>query len=194
MSPARARARLFVALPLGAELGVLVAARCAGALEGTPFRLARGEGLHLTLFFLGSAGREELPALVAALGTELAGLAAPTLRLGRTGAFPGASQARVLWVGVEECAPLGRLGACRRAVLNGLARAGVDTHSEEGRAFRPHVTVARPRGRARLPEAFGALALGLDWNPDGVELFESQPGPDGSRYLCLEHFPFSVGE
>ena len=192
MNAARESARAFVALPLGAELGAAVAARCATALESAPFRLARGEGLHLTLFFLGSVGRQDLPGLAAALGASLAGLAAPSLGLGGTGAFPSASNARVLWIGVEERGGPGRLEACRRAVLDGLTRAGVDTRAEEDRPFRPHVTVAR--GRARLPAAFGALVLGLDWNPEGVELLESEVGPGGSRYACLERFPFPSEE
>lgn len=194
MNAARGSARAFVALPLGAELDAVVAARCASALDGAPFRLARGEGLHLTLFFLGSVGREDLPGLAGALRAARAGLPAPALGLGGTGAFPSASNARVLWIGVEERGGLGRLEACRYAVLDGLARAGVDTRLEKDRAFRPHVTVARSRGRARLPAAFGALAFGLDWKPEGVELLESEVGPGGSRYACLERFPFSSEE
>ena len=79
-------------------------------------------------------------------------------------------------------------------MLSGLGVAGVDTRAEEDRPFRPHVTVARARGRARLPAAFGALVLGLDWNPEGVELLESEVGPGGSRYACLERFPFPLEE
>ena len=194
MKEARGSARAFVALPLGAELGAALAARCAPALERAPFRASRGEGLHLTLFFLGDVGREDLPGLIGTLRAALAGLEAPALELATTGAFPNASNARVLWIGVEELGGHGRLAACRRAVLDGLARAGVDTSSEEGRAFRPHVTVARSRGRARLPAAFGALALRLAWNPRAVELLESEPGPGCSRYTCLERFAFSPGE
>lgn len=194
MSAARERARVFVALPLGAELGARVAARCAAVLPGRGFRLARGEGLHLTLFFLGDVERGRLAELAAPLWAELASQPALALRLQGTGAFPGAARARVLWVGVEERAQPGRLADCRRAVLRGLARAGVDTRAEEERSFQPHVTVARPRGRARLPAEFGSLGLALDWDPLGVELLESRLGPQGSRYECLERFPFSQGE
>lgn len=194
MSPARASARVFVALPLGAELGALVATRCAAVLDQRAFRLARGEGLHLTFFFLGDVERGDLAGLTAVLRAELEGLAPPALRLGGSGAFPSPSHARVLWIGVEERAHAGRLGTCRRAVLEGLARVGVDTCTEQGRDFRPHVTVARPRGRAHLSAAFGALALGLDWDPGAVELLESHPGSGGSRYGCLERFPFSKEE
>lgn len=198
MTPASAGARSFVALPLGAALGARVAERMsermAQVLDAKAFRLARGEGLHLTLFFLGQVERERLVAIEAALREALAGAAAPVLRLTGAGAFPDPRRARVLWIGVEERAHLGRLEACRRAVLGGLAHAGIDTREEELRPFRPHVTVARPRGGGRVPREFGALAFGLDWDPPGVELLESHPGPGGSRYECLERFPFAGGE
>lgn len=194
MSAARSGARVFVGLSLGAELGPRLAARCAAVLPARGFRLARGEGLHLTLFFLGEVGRGALAGIAAALRSELASQPALALRLDGTGAFPGPTRARVLWVGVEERAHPGRLAACRLAVLEGLARAGIDTHEERERSFQPHVTVARPRAHARLPAEFGGLALALDWDPDGVELLESRLGPEGSRYECLERFPFSQGE
>lgn len=194
MNAPRERARSFVALPLGAALGAALAARCVAVLEGRAFRPARAEGLHLTLYFLGDVARERLALLAAELRAALAGLPAPALRLSGAGAFPGPKRPRVLWVGVEERAHAGRLERCRLAVLAGLARAGVDTQAEAERAFRPHVTVARPRGYQRLPARFTGLALDLAWNPSGVELLESSPGPTGSRYECRAAFPFTREE
>jgi 2'-5' RNA ligase len=191
VSVARERARTFVALPLGTELGAELATRCAAVLDGRAFRTARAEGLHLTLYFLGDIARERLAELAAELRASLAGQTAPALRLRGTGAFPAPKRPRVLWVGVEERAHPGRLESCRQAVLAGLAGAGVDTRAEAERAFRPHVTVARPRGRERLPAEFSALALALDWDPVGVELLESCSGPSGSRYERLASFPFT---
>lgn len=191
MSAAPERARTFVALPLGAELGAEVAARCAATLDANAFRPAGGEELHLTLYFLGAVERERLATLAAALRVALARQTAPALRLSGTGAFPSLARVRVLWVGVEERAFLGRLAACRQAVLGGLAGAGVDTRREEQQAFRPHVSVARPRGRRGPARKFGALSIGLDWSPEGVELLESCRGSPGSRYACLERFPFA---
>ena len=189
MSAARERARTFVALPLGPQLGSIVAARCAPLLDEQRFRRPRAEGLHLTLHFLGDVAREALHPLAASLRSSLAGVLAPALRLRGAGAFPDARDARVLWVGVEERAHPGRLAACRHAVLEGLSRAGIDTREEAERVFHAHVTVGRPRGRTRMPAEFAALELALGWDPVGVELLESYMGHDGSRYACLEHFP-----
>src|SRR6185503_19698799 len=133
VSAARERARTFVALPLGPQLGSIVAARCAPLLDEQRFRRPRAEGLHLTLHFLGDVAREALHPLAASLRSSLAGVLAPALRLRGAGAFPDARDARVLWVGVEERAHPGRLAACRHAVLEGLSRAGIDTREEAER-------------------------------------------------------------
>lgn len=185
MNAARAGARTFVALALGAELGPRVAARVEWALAGADFRLPEGSGLHLTLAFLGEVARARLGPFVEELARALAGAAAPELRLVATGAFPSFARARVLWAGIEERGAPGRLAACRAAVLAGLARAGFEGELER---FTPHVTVARPRGRARVPEAFAELHFGLDWDPAEVALFESRRDPAGSRYEVLARF------
>jgi 2'-5' RNA ligase len=201
VNEARAEARTFVSLGLGAELGAEVAAEVESVLGRADFRLSGAAGLHLTLAFLGGVERARLPALAAALAAELAGLAGPQLSLSGSGAFPSLARPRVLWVGVEERAAPGRLAACRAAVLAGLARAGLaELGAERGvpaegvtpHVFTPHVTVARPRGaRSRVPEAFAALALAQAWTPAAVELCESTFGrPADRRYEVLARFPF----
>lgn len=181
-----ATARTFVGLPLGAELGEAVAARVAAVLPRADWRLARAAGLHATLAFLGPVVRERLDGLCAGLSAALDGLHAPSLRLGATGAFPGLARPRVLWVGAEERGGAGTLECCRTAVVRALVAGGIDLGEELLRPFRPHVTVARPRGaRARVPEAFRALALELDWEPAEVVLYESVPAAGGSRYEAL---------
>lgn len=190
MTTARPRARTFVALALGAELGARVAAEVAAVLA-RDFRLTHGPGLHLTLAFLGDVERERIGVLAEAFARHAGALAPPQLRLTGTGAFPTLARARVLWVGVEERTGAGRLEACRAAVLAALAQAGFEGVGEEHEGFTPHVTVARPRGaRARVPPAFGALRLGLAWDPAALELFESHMGPGGSRYESLARLPF----
>jgi len=193
VSPARDRARVFVALELGAELGAHVAAEVERVLGRGEFRLPAGAGLHLTLVFVGDVERAQLAALARALGEVLVGLVAPELRLSGTGGFPSFARSRVLWVGVEERAAAGRLAACRTAVLAGLARAGLAPMGEGHEGFTPHVTVARPRGaRSRVPGAFGALRFERDWSPAAVALVESVLGrPEDRRYQALERFPFS---
>lgn len=192
MSAARERARCFVALGLGAELGARVADEVARVLGPAEFRRVEGAGLHATLAFLGEVERARLRGLAGALGPAMVHFPAPALRLTGGGAFPDPRRPRVLWIGVAERAAPGRLLACRAAVLAGLAEAGFSGVGEEHAAFTPHVSVARPRGaRGGVPEAFAALELGLDWDPDAVTLYESRLDPAGSRYEAVARFPFS---
>lgn len=187
------RARVFVGLPLGPELGARAGEGVAAALPTSAWRLARPAGLHATLAFLGAVERARLEPAFARLAKALAGLAAPRLRLGTAGAFPGFTRPRVLWIGATERDEPGRLAACRRVVGEALQAGGFDLGDELTRPFRPHVTVARPRGgRTSVPEAFRALALGLDWDPVAVVLFESRPAPGGSLYEPLATWPFAV--
>ncbi len=169
------------------------------------FRLPRAEGLHLTLYFLGAVERGRLSRVEAGLRLFLEGVPRPRLRLARSGAFPAKGRERVLWLGVEEREPLGRLAACRGAVLAALKQAGFDTSADEREPFHPHVTVARPRARrVRVPGEFYELALEEDWDPFEVALLESSVGPGGpggqggqgqgpARYRDLARFSLRDG-
>ena len=187
------RARVFVGLPLGEEVGTVVGERVAATLPSSAWRLARPAGLHATLVFLGDVERALLEVLRVRLASELAGLAAPRLRLGTAGAFPGFSRPRVLWIGAEERDAADHLAECRRAVVEALQARGIELGEELARPFRPHVTVARPRGaRANVPDAFRALDFALDWDPASVVLFESRPAAGGSQYEPLGTWPLEV--
>ena len=187
---ARGAARVFVGLPLGAELGARVADAVAPALATARMRVPRAEGLHLTLAFLGDVARERLDGIAEALGSALAGAAAPRLVVAGTGAFPDRRRARVLWVGVEERAAPGRLAACRTAALAGLATVGLSVERAD-EPFRAHVTVARPRvGAGPVPAEFLAVTLGLAWDPPAVVLFESVRSEGANRYEPRARFAF----
>lgn len=185
-----ARARVFVGLELPAERALPLAAAAATALPAQAFRLARAEGLHLTLVFLGDVPRAHLAALARALEEALAPLPAPALELGGPGAFPDLRAARVLWVGLAELVP-GRLAAARAAALDACARVGLALDAAERERFHPHVTVARPRrpGTAVPPE-FLALTPAGRFTPAAATLFESRREPGAQRYLALARAGF----
>lgn len=114
----------------------------APALRWTP-----SERLHLTLKFLGN-----MPdAAVAPLGAALRGVAGAhssvPLVIRGAGAFPTLRRPNVVWAGVE---PATRLELLQHDVEVALAALGVPV---EGRAFRPHVTLARVREPMAREEA-----------------------------------------
>src|SRR6266705_2138509 len=124
---------------------------------GLPVKWVRGEGLHLTLKFLGDVADEREPELAAALTRAAAGAHGLALALGGFGVFPDFRRPRVVWVGI---APEPGLEILQHRVEREFAPLGFPT---EARAFRPHVTLgrtsrdARPAALTGLEEALGRL-------------------------------------
>jgi len=181
MDPAGGRFFLGLALASGDREPLARAVRRAlgGDDAGRRYRLARAEGLHLTLYFLGALPEETRARLAAGL-PGLADAPAPRLELEGTGAFPDESRARVLWVGVRG--ELERLATLHGRVLELVERVGLDTSGERARGYRPHVTVARPRRPGPVPADFRALAPRGGLPGDELRLFESLRGEGAARY------------
>ena len=181
--------RVFEALPVLGDEAARWMERARAALgPDTNARLARADGLHLTLFFLGDVEEERLPAIWDAVREATRGCAAPRCTVDHTGAFPRFERPRVLWLGLrEEPGMEGRLEHLWRAVLGAVERAGFALERECERGFQPHVTVARLRAGAR-PRigAFASLALAGRFRARDLALMESLRGPGAARYSVLE--------
>ncbi|HUR87259.1 MAG TPA: RNA 2',3'-cyclic phosphodiesterase [Solirubrobacteraceae bacterium] len=170
--------RLFVALALPA---LVRGALAAWAVEAAPAAMRRvpAENLHVTLAFLGSLAEED----AAAVARVLAEVARPVGALAVDGALwlpprrPG-----VLSVALRGRPALGELHADLVAAL-----AGTIGFEPERRALRPHVTVARARGRERVrPVALEPEPPPLEFEAEGLVLLRSHTGgPGGSRYEAL---------
>lgn len=179
--------RLFLALDLPPALREALGSfqqelsrRAAG------WRWMRAEGLHLTLRFLGevreaAVGRQaEVWRAVAARGRPI------HVAFRGIGVFPNERSPRVLWVGVAEEPPEGRLEALAADFEEAAASLGFPRDS---RPFRPHLTVARASGRERpvVPDAGPIGDLGRA-RFEKVVLFRSVLGPDGASYTRLRVF------
>ena len=124
---------------------------------------------HLTLGFYGNDANAAERADF--LDGQLAGVAAPTMRLAGSGTFPG-----VLWVGVQP------ITAADRQALRVLAGA-----AGAARTFRAHVTVARWRLDQPGPWLAAQLAgyRGPTWTARRVDLVRS----DGGEYTTVHSVP-----
>ena len=136
------RVRCFVAVELPAEarrcIGGLVAGLREAGVRG--LRPVNPDGVHLTLKFLGDVSTSTVGDVAAALEGAAAGARPFDLELRGVGGFPDLRRPRVLWVGVG-----GDLEALQRlyeSVESALAPLGFPP---EGRAFTPHLTLARLR-------------------------------------------------
>ncbi len=190
MASADERVRCFVAIELPAEARRCIAGLVAGLREAgvRGLRPVNPEGVHLTLKFLGDVPMSTVDTIAAAVEGAAADACAFDLELRGVGGFPDMRRPRVLWVGVG-----GDLEALQRlysAVEGALAPLGFPP---EGRAFTPHLTLARlrdgtsPEERARA----GAVLASLAWEEGaavpvgGVSLMRSTLRPGGAVYARL---------
>jgi 2'-5' RNA ligase len=195
--------RLFVAVPLGedalravTDLVVELQAdsterRAAASPSGrrAGIRWVRPEGTHVTLRFLGPTPSWLVDDARAAIEEAAQSFGPFAVRLAGAGAFPRLSAPRVLWLGIGEGAD--RLAEIAGSLQAELARAGWEP---EGRPFSAHLTLARcddvtvagPIAEALVRRAAG---LRVGWTADRVVLYESHPGPGGSRYEVVADVP-----
>ena len=171
--------RLFLAIPLDPDLArKLASVAVRFEAECGPMEPHMADDLHLTLSFLGEIEDRDVDGVIRSANEEFRGLWAPELELtGSLDLLPSpAPDPRALAALVRETEGAGRLGALRnRAQQVGLSRRCPGHRGDRRREFRPHVTLARLRGRPPAP--FEGLDSGIErsWPGSEVVLFESRP-------------------
>jgi 2'-5' RNA ligase len=182
--------RLFVAIALVPEAAAALAGvQALLSAAGPELRWSAPQSWHVTLQFLGNANDEQL----ACLQTQLHGVRGTSVPI-QIESLDFFDRAGVFHAGVALTAELlalqQRITAATR--ICGLV--------PEDRAYHPHITLARTKGRA------GASALAplkkalqrtrLDLKAEFVarefRLYESIPGMDSSRYEVRAEFPLAM--
>lgn len=172
--------RLFVAIrPPHRVRGQLLA--LMGGVSGA--RWQSDEQLHLTLRFIGEVDRHAADDIAAVL----ASIHHPPfeIALSGMGSFDRRGQPTALWAGVTPHAPLKLL---HNKVDQACARAGL---APEGRAYHPHITLARLNrgsGPVAEAEAAGARLSSAPFPVDSFGLFESSLTPEGAHYTMVARY------
>lgn len=178
--------RLFIAIALTGEAAAAVDRLVENlARHSADLRWSRPEDRHVTLQFLGKAAPEQ----AACVSEALAAVRSPQfpVRIADLGFF---MRAGVFWAGVEAGA---QLIALQRQVTEATRRCGF---REEERPYRPHITLARRRGRSG-GEALSVLEKSVERGKIRVAeefltrefaLYESFPEQEGSRYEVRARF------
>jgi 2'-5' RNA ligase len=183
MSYSLAMHRLFVAIRPPEHIRDLL----IDAMDDSPdFRWQDDEQLHLTLRFIGEVDRPVAEDLAGAL----AGIRADrfSLRMNGVGRFEQRNSG-ALWAGVEPKEPVAALAA---KVERACQQAGLEP---EHRAFHPHITLARWKGRrSREVADFLERKRDLSSEPfevDGFILFESRLSRHGAHYEEAARYPLT---
>jgi RNA 2',3'-cyclic 3'-phosphodiesterase len=180
--------RLFVAIaPPAAALDELDA--LAGPLRARrrDLRWTSRDAWHVTLAFLGQVEEPAAVRLMPRLERAARRHHALRLAFSGAGAFPSPARASVLWSGL--CGDRGALARLAGSVAAAASRAGAPP-PDQGRRFRPHLTLARCRMPADVTELVAALAgyQGQPWTADRVHLIRSHLGA-APRYVTLASWP-----
>ena len=180
--------RLFVALRPPPD----IRRRLTDPMGGVPrARWQDDEQLHVTIRYIGEVDRPMAEDVALALGQVHA--VSPRVTLAGVGAFDKKGRVDALWAGI---APHDALARLHKKVDQALVRLGL---APEGRAYLPHVTLAR------IPRSAG-VRLAIDrWLADHAPLssepfefghlilYESQLTGDGARYEAVARWPLDRG-
>jgi 2'-5' RNA ligase len=145
-------------------------------------------GIHLTLKFLGNIPSKQVIEITEAIKEAAQGISPFHLVISGLGAFPNLKQARVFWVGIGG--EVGKLSKLQQNIDSTLAAL---RFAKEERPFVPHLTLARIKEGASLPErrSFGELVGSIIFEDkyhvevEAVRLIRSQLTPAGAIYTCL---------
>lgn len=176
--------RLFVAADPGDEARHALAAVLGATFPDLPGAVVAPANWHVTLRFVGPTSDDQADRLRYTL--HEADTSGPfQARLGGLGAFPRASRAAVLWVGLtrgeEEMAVLAA------EIEERVQEAGFEP---EERPFRGHITLSRLRPTVDVrPIVDREFDAGVSFSVEEFVLFASILGRGGARYEVIDRFP-----
>lgn len=178
--------RLFIAINLPADVrSQVIAATAALRAEAPEIAWVGDARLHLTLKFLGEVNDDRLENLSAAIAAVAAQHREFVMTVGGIGAFPNFRRARVVWIGVEQEA---RLELLHHDIELACESLGFEI---EGRAFRPHLTLARLKQvlaeeqLRRLSRVGKQTDFRTDFVVRTVDLMSSELGQSGPAYRTV---------
>jgi len=172
--------RLFV----GLRPPAMIRASLLAAMGGVPgARWQSDDQLHLTVRYIGEVDRPLAEDVAIALGR----LHFPAVEaaIDGVGQFESRGRPNALWAGVRPHDPLAQL---HRKVDQAMVRLGL---APEGRAYLPHITLARLNGPANIADGYLADQAGLSSPPftfTHLTLFQSSLGSGGASYEAVERY------
>lgn len=152
---------------------------------------SRPDSWHLTLAFMGDAPPDAVDRFIERLADGALDVEVPGLQVRGGGAFPVVERARVLYAAVPDAS-----GSLERLSGRVRAAAAVSGCVPDGRAFVPHLTLARSRRPFEATKWVRVLDtyVGPQWRPDAVAVVESHLGSGGARHVVLDQVPLRLGD
>ena len=177
--------RLFIAIDTPSSVRpVLIEARNRMKAIRTDVKWESDDKLHCTLKFLGDTDAGIVPDIQLRL-EELAATTSPmSVTYSGLGYFPNRREPRIIWAGIRD--PQSSLTSLAESVDRAVTAFGFE---RERRAFSPHVTLGRVKGRRGIGELLDTLeTITFDCPPVLIHemlLVKSELRPSGSVYSIV---------
>lgn len=183
--------RTFIAIDLNEETKKHINEFISKYREFFPdIKWVKIENIHLTLKFLGNIFTKDYDKLYRGLEVALKDSEKIHIIVKSAGVFPSQKNARVLWLGVYgESEKFCKLHS---KVESELQREGFQP---EGRAFSPHITVARFKTRVNQGKLAEILTNSNDllfgeFDVTSLRVYRSDLSPSGPKYSLLKEIKF----
>ena len=187
--------RCFLAVEISNEVRQAAARLQGNVRKGVQFTKAHPswvntENQHFTIVFLGNQTTEQIERIKTALADLPREVAPFNVEVGGLGVFPNEHSPRVLWLGVRKGAEA--FAALYQKVVARLVPTG---YEPEGRAYHPHLTLARIKSYRGTAEMMAVVHSHMteicgEFTASGLTLFRSQLHPDGAVYTRLAEWEF----
>lgn len=179
--------RTFLAIPLDAstqaKITVLVQ-QLQLVYDSKHLKWIPLENLHLTLRFLGNVTEEQLRELSVLLRQALATTTVFDCNFLKVILFPSAQHPRLIAL---DLMPNKALKDLFDTIECTVVAIGVEADT---RAFRPHLSLARIKGKFRLKNKPPEFLFAESLRVDKILLLQSITDPQGAIYSLLEQIPF----
>ena len=184
--PAPAAIRTFIAIEMPVKVKALIASHVERLKGLVPqgVKWVDPQTCHLTLAFLGNMPNDRLPSLSRIVDAVAADSPPLHLKTGLLGAFPNPRRPRVIWLGLEGNTQL--LAVIQRRLQDAQETNGFP---REQRAFKPHITLGRARGKGLIslpePALNGRAEDALAFEVRDIVLMSSILTPSGPIHTPL---------
>jgi RNA 2',3'-cyclic 3'-phosphodiesterase len=186
--------RVFIAIDISKEVRRLVEQRiCLLKAEhaGLGIKWVNREKLHLTLRFVGDVDNDGLEIVLTASARAAQAVDRFRLQADGVGVFPSSSNARVLWIGIND-----EYHSCLRLKDAIESEPSFPLSTDDRKGFTPHLTIARIKdartARPVIEQHLNSPFHPAEFDVDELTVYESRLLPNGSVYSKLAAFRLGV--
>lgn len=152
--------------------------------RGKPIKWVDGEGLHITLHFLGSLNEEQISRVGECLEKVASQYPVSRLELDGLGGFPDLIQPRVIFVRGREINGA-KIAGLQKELGKGLGGLGFEI---ERRPWQPHITLGRVKGDGVRPRVVDYNLRVNSFEVETVDLMESKLSRAGAQYSVIKSY------